>query len=97
MSCRTPFSIIRQPLRSITRGCRHWNQDIEDEAAWLCGALLVPEAAAMLIARGRWSTQAAAALHFGVSQQMIRLRLNTTGAQIRVQRARTARAAQAWR
>ena len=77
------------------KGCRHWNQDIEDEASWLCGALLVPEPAAMLIARGRWSTHAAAACHFGVSQPMIRYRLNATGAQIRIQRARNARAARA--
>ena len=68
-------------------GCRHWNQQIEDEASWLAGALLVPETAAMAIARGRW-TQAGAAQHFGVSQAMIRFRLNSTGAIKRVTRAR---------
>lgn len=71
-------------------GCRHWNQGIEDEANWLSGALLVPEAAAIGIARGRW-TLADAASHYGVSQAMIRWRLNSTGATKRVQRARQAR------
>lgn len=72
-------------------GCRHWNQDIEDEASWLGGALLVPEAATMAIANGRW-TPSAAAQHFGVSPAMIRFRLNSTGATKRIQRARIARA-----
>jgi Zn-dependent peptidase ImmA (M78 family) len=69
-------------------GCRIWNQDVEDEAAWLGGCLLVPEEAALAIARGRW-TQAEAALHFGVSDLMIRYRLNATGAIKRVRRQRT--------
>jgi Zn-dependent peptidase ImmA (M78 family) len=43
----------------------------------------------MLIAKGRWPTLADAARHFGVSQQMIRYRLNATGALVRVQRSRT--------
>jgi hypothetical protein len=67
-------------------GCRYWNQDIEDEANWLAGALLVPEAAAMAIAKGRW-TQTEAARRFGVSTKMIRYRLNATGATTRVQRS----------
>ncbi len=72
-------------------GCRHWNQNTEDEADWLCGALLVPEAAAMAIAMGSWTIEGAAR-HFGVSQKMIRYRLNSTGATARAQRARNARA-----
>jgi Zn-dependent peptidase ImmA (M78 family) len=69
-------------------GCRLWNQDIEDEANWLAGALLIPEAAAMLIAKGRWSDDHAAAQHFGVSQHMVRFRVNVTGARRRVQRSK---------
>lgn len=69
------------------RGCREWNQDIEDEANWLAGALLVPEAAAIAIAEGQWS-KPEAATHFGVSEQLIQMRLNVTGAFARVQRAR---------
>jgi Zn-dependent peptidase ImmA (M78 family) len=73
------------------KGCRHWNQDIEDEASWLAGVLLVPEAATMAIARGRW-TRPGAAQHFGVSEAMIQYRLNSTGALKRTQRARARRA-----
>lgn len=68
------------------RGCRDWNQDIEDQASWLGGALLVTEAAALAIARGRWTKEQAAA-HFEVSPQMIQFRVNATGAAKRVQRA----------
>lgn len=68
------------------RGCRLWNQNIEDEAQWLAGALLVTEDAALWIARGGASV-AAAALRLGVSEQMITYRLNVTGARKRVARA----------
>jgi Zn-dependent peptidase ImmA (M78 family) len=68
-------------------GCRVWNQDIEDEASWLAGCLLVPEGAALAIARKRWTIDEAAE-RFAVSEQMIRFRLNGTGAVARVQRAR---------
>src|SRR6266545_511887 len=65
------------------RGCRLWDQDIEDEAQFLAGALLVPEDAALAIARdiakGR-STVPEAAARFLVSPQMIQWRLNITGA-----------------
>ena len=71
------------------KGCRAWDQAIEDEASWLAGALLVPEAATIEIGRGRW-TRSAAAHHFGVSKKMIQFRLNATGAIKRVQRARYA-------
>jgi Zn-dependent peptidase ImmA (M78 family) len=69
------------------RGCRHWNQNIEDEANWLAGVLLVPERAALSIAR-RGRTPEEAAEHFGVSAQMMRWRLNVTGAHKRAQRGR---------
>jgi Zn-dependent peptidase ImmA (M78 family) len=71
------------------RGCRLWDQDIEDEAQFLAGALLVPEDAALSIARGRFSKPEAAS-HFGVSEKMIQYRLNVTGAVGRVERARRA-------
>lgn len=78
--------LLHPPTPALdNRGCRHWNQDIEDEATWLAGALLVPEPTALLIARGRW-TIAGAARHFGVSVPMIRYRLNATGAMKRIRR-----------
>jgi Zn-dependent peptidase ImmA (M78 family) len=70
-------------------GCRHWNQDIEDQASWLGGALLVTEPATIAIAKGRWTVEGAAE-HFRVSPAMIRFRLNATGAPRRVQRSRRA-------
>ena len=72
------------------RGCRYWNQDIEDEASWLAGALLIPEDAALWIVRGSMSTQDAAA-HFGVTTRMVTYRVNVTGARKRVERARRLR------
>ena len=71
------------------KGCRIWNQDIEDEANWLSGCLLIPEEAALAIAFGR-QTAEAAALHFDVSPPMVRFRVNATGARRRAERARAA-------
>ena len=67
-------------------GCRVWNQDIEDEASWLAGCILVTPEAALAIARGRWTAMEASE-HFGVSEPMIQFRTNATGAAIRVRRA----------
>ena len=69
------------------RGCRQWNQDIEDEAQWLAGALLLTEDAALSIVRQGVSVSGAAE-HFGISEQMVMYRLNVTGARTRVARAR---------
>ncbi|WP_442778631.1 ImmA/IrrE family metallo-endopeptidase [Actinomadura sp. WAC 06369] len=40
------------------RGCRIWNEDLENEAKWLAGVLLVPEQAAVRIVRlgSHWKT-----------------------------------------
>jgi Zn-dependent peptidase ImmA (M78 family) len=74
------------------RGCRHWDQDIEDEAGWLASVLLVPEDAALAIARGTWLSEDDAAVHLGVSSEMLNYRLNVSGARKRAERAR-----QSWR
>ncbi len=68
-------------------GCRLWKRDVEDEAAWLSGSLLVPEEVALLIVRRGWSLSEAAA-SYGVTESMIRFRINVTGARNRVQRMR---------
>jgi len=68
------------------RGCRLWNQNIEDEAQWLAGALLLTEDAALWIVRNGTSVPAAAQ-HFGISEQMVTYRLNVTGARTRIARA----------
>lgn len=69
------------------RGCRNWNQDIEDEAGWLGGILLITEEMTIAIARGQPGAEEAAR-RLGVSRQMIRFRMNATGAEARVRRAR---------
>jgi Zn-dependent peptidase ImmA (M78 family) len=68
------------------RGCRIWDQGIEDEATWLAGCLLVTERSALMVARGYWTIPEAAE-RLGVSEAMIRFRLNATGATTRVRRA----------
>ena len=75
-------------------GCRHWDQEMEDEADWLSSVLLVPEEAALLIIRRGWLPPKAAA-EYGVSRRMIQWRVNATGARKRVQRMRAKRAIQA--
>lgn len=77
-------------------GCRNWNQDIEDEAQWLAGCLLLTEDAALSIARTKTPLDVAAA-RYGISEQMVRFRLNMTGAYKRVERARSFRGAPAQR
>jgi Zn-dependent peptidase ImmA (M78 family) len=72
------------------KGCRNWNQDVEDEAQWLAGALLVTEDAALMIVRSGGSL-ADTASQLQVSEAMIQFRLNVTGARARVARARRAR------
>jgi len=64
-------------------GCREWIATIEAEATWLGGALLIPEEAALVIARERLPL-VAAARRYGVSQTMVRFRLNVTGAMQRM-------------
>jgi Zn-dependent peptidase ImmA (M78 family) len=63
-------------------GSRNWDQTVENEANWLGGALLVSEEAALMIARNKFSLSQAA-LRYKVSEDMIRFRLNVTGAQKR--------------
>lgn len=69
------------------RGCRDWDQDIEDEATWLGGVLLITEQASLSIARRGLTLSQAAAL-YGVSEQMVQYRLNMTAARRRVSMVR---------
>ncbi len=59
---------------------------MEDEANWLSGALLVSEEAALSVIRRGWSLAVASA-HYGVTQSMMKFRINVTGAIKRVGRA----------
>ncbi len=74
----------------LAGGCRNWDPVLEHEAEWLAGAMLISEEAALLIARHGLSLEDAAA-RYGVSHQMVRFRLNVTGARARVTRSRATR------
>lgn len=69
------------PLNDL--GCRNWDKTIEFEADWLAAALLISEEAALKIARENTPLKVAAKM-YGVTEQMIRFRLNVTGAKQRV-------------
>ena len=64
-------------------GIRSFDQDIEDEANWLGFALLVSEEAAIHIVKCGWS-EAVAAKAYAVSKDVVRMRVNVTGARRRV-------------
>lgn len=84
--------LMHPPTQALDhRGCRDWDGELEEEANWLAGALLISEEAALLIVRRGLSLRDAAKA-FGVSRDMVRFRINVTGARKRVQRARRARA-----
>ncbi len=68
-----------------TNGRRVWREELEQEADWLAGSLLVSDEAAFALARGRLAVDLAAE-RYGVSEAMMRFRLNVTGAAKRVAR-----------
>ena len=69
------------------QGCRYWSKEIEDEANWLSGILLVPDEAAITIVKNGIDLDKAA-VYYGVSVQMMRFRINVSGARRRVKRFR---------
>lgn len=66
-------------------GSRYWNQNIEDEANWLAGVLLMTEDATLHAVRRAWSMEQIGE-RFGASPQMATWRINSTGARKRVAR-----------
>jgi hypothetical protein len=78
--------LLHDPRHPIVSGCRDYNKAEEDEAAWLSGCLLIPRAAALHIAR-TGSPEHVAAEKYGVSADMVRFRVNATGARKQVARA----------
>jgi hypothetical protein len=83
--------LLHEPAPAVdASGCRDWDQVMEDEAQWLAGALLVPEVVVVVgVKRGRSEQELAHA--YGVSVEMIRWRINLTGARRRAARARNSR------
>ncbi|TAI59863.1 hypothetical protein CWO89_43865 [Bradyrhizobium sp. Leo170] len=69
-------------------GSRHYDPVIEEEANWLGPALLVSEEAAKHIARMSLPVAKASEV-YGVSEDLMRMRLNVTGALIRAARRAT--------
>lgn len=80
--------LLHPPTAAVDgRGCRVLDSDIEAEANWLSGALLVPEEGALQIVRDGWSLDEAAE-KYRVTPKMVRYRINMTGARKRVERMR---------
>jgi len=67
-------------------GKRHFDATLEEEANWLGPALLVSDEAAVAVAKRNIPLRSAAN-EYGVSTQLMQMRLNVTGAQRRVSRA----------
>lgn len=67
-------------------GNRHFDKDIDDEASWLGFALLISDEAALHIVRAGWSISVAAREH-SVSADVVRMRINVTGARRRARNA----------
>jgi Zn-dependent peptidase ImmA (M78 family) len=71
--------LMHDPVPAIDeRGCRNWKSDIEDEARFLGGALIITGKCARWIAKSGLSL-ADAARKFGCSEDMVRWRINISG------------------
>jgi hypothetical protein len=89
--------LLHPPMPALgLGGCRNWSSDVEDEATWLAGAILVTDEAALHAVR-RSIPLGVAAQHYRVSQKLMQWRINSTGARARVARERQRRAGAATR
>jgi hypothetical protein len=71
--------LLHDPVPAIDeKGCRNWKSDIEDEAQFLGGALIITGKAARWIAKSGLSL-AEAARKFRCSEAMVRWRVNVSG------------------
>jgi IrrE N-terminal-like domain len=86
--------LLHEPRTAIVNGCRDYAKGEEDEAAWLSGCLLVPRDVALVVAKSGVALHLAA-MEYGVSTEMMRYRVNSTGArrQAEASRARRGRSA----
>lgn len=86
--------LLHEPRTAIVGGCRDYAKEEEEEAAWLSGCLLVPRDAALIVAKSGTALDIMA-LEYGVSTDMMRYRVNSTGArrQAEASRARRRRSA----
>jgi len=73
-------------------GIRHFDDRVESEADWLGDCLLVPTPAVLPMMR-RHGTLEACAVHFGVSEQLMRKRYNLSGTKQIIERSEQRRRA----
>jgi len=66
---------------------RTHSKEQEDEANWLAGCILLPREALLRVRRLGWSDEEIC-LQYGVSQAMLRFRLNSTGVDLQIRRTR---------
>lgn len=64
-----------------------YDKDNEEEANWLAGALLLPREA-LVHARKRGLTDEEGAEHYGCSVKLFQFRINTTGVDVQLRRAK---------
>ncbi len=67
-------------------GQRYWNAELEGEANWLAGALLVPREGGLILLRAGWEIVDIAA-NYAVSEVLCRWRINATGVPQQLARA----------
>jgi IrrE N-terminal-like domain len=77
-------------IRSSGLALRTYNEEQEQEADWLAGCLLLPRDALLAIRRRRLSDEEICS-EYGVSPAMLRFRLNITGVDVQLRRARGGR------
>lgn len=75
-----PFTLLIGPT-----GCRNVDRDVEDEATWLGGVLLISDEAALHIVREEMDAGTACS-RYQVSAPLLRMRINASGARIRIAR-----------
>jgi Zn-dependent peptidase ImmA (M78 family) len=83
-----PSMMFMSPTSGLA--LRTHNEEQEEEAAWLSGALLLPREALMQIRRMRRSDEEACQ-EYGVSASMLRFRFNVTGVDVQFRRVRRRR------
>jgi Zn-dependent peptidase ImmA (M78 family) len=80
--------LLEHPPTPISNaGSRYWRPEIENEASWLGGALLVPREGALRLALEGVAMSEIAAV-FGVSEPLCRWRIAQTGIAYQIERRR---------
>jgi Zn-dependent peptidase ImmA (M78 family) len=78
-------ALLHHPVTAMFEadGRRSHNREHEEEANWLGPTLLVPDEAALFVAYNKMSVEDAAEL-YGVSRELMQMRINVSGARKRV-------------